>query len=287
MFWHRGYFFGINRMKKNLTIILILLTAAFWITVLLREKTHSIQKLQFEKIKKDLILEPSENKFIHPTLDSINEVNKKIVSFFCDDLEVKIWENGHRFKLNGKIFYEKPNNFNMGVNSIFGKELELGANDNVFWYWSRRDRNPGLYWSSYEDFNKTRLKTPFNPMFMKSTLGLEIIDYKNASIKENEKDIMITYERLDSMNRPIFFSIFVKKENPSIDGFLVTSKDGANLVECFIERKNNLPVKIHYNWHEENRMMTMYFSNPKVNTNINSSLFVIPQIKPKTNMADE
>lgn len=221
-------------------------------------------------------------------ITEVNQKNQEFKTFFCDEVDIRIWENGHRFKLFGEIAYEKPNGFRMEVSSIFGHELDLGSNNQEFWYWSRRDRHPGLYWAIHEDFGKTRLKTPFNPMFMRSSLGLEVLDPVSAKIVTNEKDIMLTYARESSMGDPILFSVFVNKAQKQIDGFLITDINGKTLVTCEIRSHvDGLPDKILYTWHEEERTMSLAFRNQKSNSRLRTTSFLMPSYKPKINMAEE
>ena len=176
----------------------------------------------------------------------------------------------------------------MEVASIFGNELDLGSSGQEFWYWSRRDRSPGLYWAIHEDFGKTRLKTPFNPMFMRSSLGLEVLDLIEPKIVTNEKDIMLTYPRESSMGEPLFFSVFVNKAEKQIDGFLITNTNGKTLVTCEIQSHvDGLPEKILYTWHEERRTMSLTFRHPRTNLQLRKTAFLMPNYKPKVNMAEE
>lgn len=273
-------------MKSILFAIFISVTSIMCCTIYVRESKINRPEIKLNTISRNL--ETPKKAVSNPVVNNVNQKNNLIKNYYCDDLEVRIWENGHRFRLSGKLAYEKPNNFRLEISSIFGTELDLGSNEKQFWYWSRRDRNPALYWAVYEDFNKTRLKTPFNPMFMRSTLGLESLSLTDAKITENEKNLMVTYPRLDSMGVRILYSVFINKERKQIEGFLITSLDGRNLVECEIQEWFvDKPSKINYVWHEENRTMSIYLNNPKTNFLISKENFLFPNYSPKINMADE
>jgi hypothetical protein len=173
------------------------------------------------------------------------------------------------------------------VSSILGKELNLGSNETEFWYYSKRDKDPGVYWAIYEDFNKTRLKTPFNPMFMRASLGFESVNAKGAKITESATQIIVTHPSEDSMGKEILYSVFVNK-NKFIDGFLITDLQGNTLVSCDIqERVNDMPSKILYTWEEEDRVMFMELKKSTINTINETSVFKMPGFTPKINMAEE
>jgi hypothetical protein len=223
----------------------------------------------------------------YPIVAETNAKNDLVNSFVCKNIDIKVWENGRRLKLSGQISYKKPKCFLFEVSSILGKEMNLGSNETEFWYYSKRDKDPGVYWAIYEDFNKTRLKTPFNPMFMRASLGFESVDAKGAKITESATQIIVTNSSEDSMGKEILYSVFVNK-NKSIDGFLITDLQGNTLVSCDIqERINGMPSKILYTWEEEKRTMLMELKKPNINAINESFAFKMPGFTPKINMAEE
>jgi hypothetical protein len=222
-----------------------------------------------------------------PLIKEINKKSAAINSLSCEDLEMKVWQGGHRYRLKGSLHYEKAANFRMEISSIMGKEVDVGSNSKVFWYWSKRDKSPGLHYASHADLNKTRLKTPFNPMFLRSTLGVEELPAKNCKIVENNKDFMLSYPRLNSSGDPIVFSVFVNKERKQIDGYVVVNKDGNTIASCEVQLyEGDVPVKILYNWREENKVMLLELNKPKINIVIAPATWEMPNYTPKINMAE-
>lgn len=244
-------------------------------TVLLEEKLESSQ---LSDIDSDLLL----------VIDKINKFNNSIIFFECEKLEVKIWENLFKLKLNGSLQYQKTNFFRLELNSIFGKELDLGSNESIFWYWSKRDIRPGVYWAYYGDFNKTRLKNPFNPMFVRATLGFEEIKINDALFFKNKDNYILSYKRLNSSGEKIIFSIIINKTNKQVDGFVISNENGKNLAACEIkERQDNFPTKILYKWNEENKIMSINIKKYCVNKKINEKKFHMPNLGEKINLAYE
>jgi outer membrane lipoprotein-sorting protein len=221
-------------------------------------------------------------------VQEINARNAKVKSLACENLDIKVWQNGLRYKLTGRLYSEKPTMFRMQIDSILGSEVDIGSNDKLFWYWSRRDKNPGVHYASYADYNKTRLKTPFNPLFMRSTLGIEHLPNTNVKVTDNGKDIMLTYPRENASGQPILFSVFINKERKHVDGFLVTDMKGKTLAACEIQEYNgDIPVKILYSWYEENKVLLMTLNRPQLNATISPTMWQMPNIQPKLNMAED
>lgn len=232
--------------------------------------------------------EPIKNKLELPQV--VKEINlkcSKIKNISFESIDLKLWQGGHRFRLDGTLYYEKPNNFRMEIFSLLGKELDLGSNKQNFWYWSRRDKTPGLHYASHSDLNKTRLKTPFNPMFLKSTLGIEELPSDNFQLVENQNDYMILYPRISATGEPINFTVFVNKERKQIDGYVVKNFAGKSIAACEIQQySGEIPSKILYTWYEESSIMLMQLNRVKLNGVILEKTWSMPNYSPKYNMAE-
>lgn len=222
-----------------------------------------------------------------PVFLDYNRLNETIQTFAAENITVKVWENGSRFKLSGSIHYEKPKRFRLKLRSLVGEELDLGSNDTVFWYWSRRDPRPGVYYAAHEDFYKTRLKTPFNPLFLRESLGLDTLDLTNAKVVEKGNEVMVVSLRKSATGRQVMYSMFLNKATNRMDGVIVSDTNGKPLASCQIAYNGNLPEKIIYEWHEEQRMLALEFKKPQVNVLISPKMWQLPDHKPHINMGEE
>lgn len=220
-------------------------------------------------------------------VSKVNQKNSKIESFSCDDVTIKIWRKNFAFKLRGSLFYEKPKNFRMNFYSVLGKELDLGSNKQHFWYWSRRDSYRALYYAKHEDFVQTRLKTPFNPMFLQKSLGLSQLAIEENEIVETEEQFLVTYNQKGSRGRTSLYSIIINKEHNRIEGTFITKKGELVASSEIKEFDQNLPRKILYTWHKENKSLLIEFENPVSNERIDSQLWKMPDLNSKVNMANE
>lgn len=217
-------------------------------------------------------------------INEFNHINSQITSFYNSNVSVKIWENNMRFNVSGTMCYEKPKCFRFKVRTLIGLEMDFGSNDNLFWYWSRRDVHPGLYYASYEDYHKTRLKTPFNPVFMRESLGLDQIDVSDAEITENEKYVIVTWQKISATNQKVLYSIFLNKSTKRMDGIVISSVSGQILASCETTYENNLPKKILYDWQEEQRSLILEFHGAVINRSLPKTFWELPSYHPKFDM---
>lgn len=222
-------------------------------------------------------------------IQRLNEKNARIKSISCDNVEFRIWQSGHRYKLTGKIHSEKPKNFRMQIASIMGPELDIGSNDETFWYWSRRDRDAGLHWAIHADFHKTRLKSPFNPLFLRNSFGIEPLAEDNVSFQENEMYLVPVYSMTDTRGLPIKFSVFLNKKTEQIDGYVISDNDGKIEAACEIQQYvGDIPVKILYNWCAEERTMQIVLHKPELNSVISPEIWAMPKNRlPMLDMAKD
>lgn len=270
------------------------LVSALILTTILTSVTIWVKLFDPQPTTRLIVIHQEEPEEIPPStkipdiIQEINDRKSQIHSMVCEDIRVKIWQGGMRFRLFADLFYEKPLNFRMRIESNFGNELDLGANEEIFWYWSRRNKYPGLYYACYEDYHKTRLKTPFSPIFIRQTLGLEEIDMEGAKLLDTSTDLIVVHERTNSMGNPVLYSTFIDKSTRRIDGFMVTHIDGKPIASVEIRKwHNDLPAEILYVWHEEDRALLLEIKRPRANVEISESSWTPPNYRPRINMAEE
>jgi hypothetical protein len=231
---------------------------------------------------------PVPTETIPPLVKEIDLRNDDVRSMSCDHVSVKIWGRGSRVKLSGSMYYEKPKNFRFRLKSIVGAELDIGSNKDQFWYWSKRDRSPGLHFAAHEDLPKCRMKTPFTPMWMIESLCLGTIKTEGVKVVKRGPKWLISESLKDSLNRPIIKTTYVNSTTRQIDGYTVRNADG-NL-QCLgevLDWNQDLPSQILYVWGEENVSVLLDFSKPVANQPPSTSLWTIPEIQPKIDMTKE
>lgn len=223
---------------------------------------------------------------IHPVLKIVNERNEKIKSFVCEDIDVRIQRDGSFYKLDGVMMYEKDRNFKLKVSSFFGTELDMGSNDKQFWVWSKRMKPKStMFFADHDDLYKTRLRTPFVPLWIMSALGYRVIDPDEVTYTETDKYLILSRNVVSPTGQPLIKKAYIDKKTNLIVAYYLYDMSGTEITVTQIAYSGNLPKRIYMRWNEENVIMDFTFNNPRTNISINPKNFKLPNYKNKIDMA--
>ncbi len=78
--------------------------------------------------------------------------------------------------LRANIAFEQPRNFRLRaqLSQFTGSELDIGSNDELFWFWVKRDEQPAVYYARHDEFatSPARDLVPIEPNQLTEALGL-------------------------------------------------------------------------------------------------------------------
>lgn len=77
--------------------------------------------------------------------------------------------------LRGNIAVERPNRVRLQASTaLTGPEVDLGSNDELFWFWVRRNNPPALYFSRHDQYagSAAQQVLPIDPQWLLDALGL-------------------------------------------------------------------------------------------------------------------
>lgn len=86
--------------------------------------------------------------------------------------------------INANFAFEKPMKLRFRAGSFLGQEVDLGSNQEQFWFWVRQMPNPSLFYARHDQFaaSSMRQNLPIEPHWIPESLGL--IDINAASAIE-------------------------------------------------------------------------------------------------------
>jgi hypothetical protein len=218
-------------------------------------------------------------------IDGINYHNSKI-SNIQTYVSINIVDNP--FILRGYLCHQKELYFRMEVNSTIGKELDIGSNLNVFWFWSRRMRPPTLYYAHHQNLYNTRLKTPFHPLWMMECLNIGKINSYDYVFK-NDEYLLIVEIRKSTLNRLVKKKTLIDTKKKIVVGHYLSDLEDRNIasaeiIEFQVINELLIPKKIKFCWYEENKILYWNLYQTRINININSSNWLMPNYRNSINI---
>jgi len=227
----------------------------------------------------------------HPVIIAINNINRN--NSMINTVQLSINLRLHKkiiYNLNGNLFYQKDKNIRVSIKNRFGTlETDIGSNDQYYWFWSRRMNPPDLYYGTQEGIAKSRLKTPFHPMWMIETLGVGKIDTANARVVKKDNFWAILEPRISTQGEVITKVTVIDPEHSRIMGHYILNSLGTLIVSTEVIAFYNingqyLPKNLNTIWHEENIALEWEFSNPIINQGIAPSMWAMPYHKNMKNI---
>jgi hypothetical protein len=114
---------------------------------------------------------------IEQVVEVVNRNNSQIRSFSADRASISV--PGYPTLGTTFIAFERPKRFRMRAGTgVLGPELDLGSNDDLFWFWLKRNEPPGVYFCRHDQFatSQARLAVPFDPEWLVEVLGVAEFD---------------------------------------------------------------------------------------------------------------
>ena len=120
------------------------------------------------------VLPPSPS--IEQVIQAVNQNNSRIHSFTANNamLSGPGWPT-----LRASVAFERPNRLRLvGATSLTGREIDLGSNDQLFWFWVRRNQPAAIFFARHDQFaaSPMRQTIPIEPAWLMEALGTTELD---------------------------------------------------------------------------------------------------------------
>lgn len=130
---------------------------------------------------------------------AVNQNSAKINSLRSDNATLGVsnvagWANCN-------LAYQRPQNVRLiGTANMMGRVVDIGSNDQQFWYWSKFEEPPQISYSSLADYASSPLrdKIPVDPIWFPEALGVVEInpaDVIEGPIVQPDKTLLIVTRR--------------------------------------------------------------------------------------------
>jgi hypothetical protein len=121
----------------------------------------------------------------------LNRNTERMTSWRCMNVAISSrGPLGLPVKLSAMLAVEQPRNFRLLASLGANNEVDLGSNDERFWFWISRFKPPGVYTARHDqmDVALRRFPIPFQPDWLVEALGVVPLDESEFTMQPHETD---------------------------------------------------------------------------------------------------
>jgi|GEM_PF-161046 len=108
-------------------------------------------------------------------LGAVNQNTSRIRSFSSNNASISVPGMPAAPLLRGNLVAQRPQRFRLQASTaLTGPEVDLGTNEELFWFWVRRNQPPALYYGRHDQFvgSSAQQVMPVEPAWFLSALGM-------------------------------------------------------------------------------------------------------------------
>lgn len=271
-------------MKKLILALVFFgaLACLYWF--LTKPRTSPVYLSPADQISKQKNPQPRHE--IYSIVEEINARNAKIRSIYIADMPIKMQQGRITAKVSGELAMEKDKNFRLKVtHRLTGKEMDIGSNSSVFWFWSKRMDPPALHYAKHEDLTKTMLRTALNPNWMMESLSVGNINMENIEIAKFKGYWAVIQSRSGASGESVTVMTLIDPTQKVVVGRYLYNTNGRMIASTEYQGFSGaIPSKIFIIWYEEAITLEWDLSGAQINAGISPAFWVMPDMRNKIDM---
>lgn len=204
----------------------------------------------------------------------LNDNASRLRCLRCEDLELSVSMGLKPLpSLHGTMVCQQPRNFRMTAGVFSKPEVDLGSNQDEFWYWVRHGDNVQIH-CAYKDLQEGRVRRipfPFQPDWLMEALGMATYGPASRYELKDEPPVLKLVEHARSpQGTPVRKVIVLRRRPvqvpaPQVTDFLLlddaTGKEicSAHITESQMDRSGGglVPKRVVLSWPEQKLKLTM------------------------------
>ncbi|MFO1019531.1 MAG: hypothetical protein U0903_02345 [Planctomycetales bacterium] len=224
----------------------------------------------------------------------INQNIAKTPRWRCTDVRISAHGRlGLGMQLSAMLAVEEPKNFRLVAHSAGGlTEVDLGSNEERFWFYVRQADQPGVYTAKHEQTEEAMkyLPLPIQPEWFAEALGVIPLNAEEVELKPHEKNPRLAYlvsTRQNGGQKPVQLVSVVDKSRGLIMEQRLSSPKGEVIATARMSNHKQhpesgavIPYQVDINWPQAKMGMTMVLGRVDIDdTPFASQTFDMPQLK--------
>ena len=226
---------------------------------------------------------PGETPSAQQLVAYLNNNGQRVQAIQCNQVSIDAKQGNQTAPgLDGLMVCQKPRNFRLKAKVIGQPAVDIGSNNQEFWYWiSKVEPVPYVFHCNYDELDKgnVRLPFPFHPDMIVSALGMGEYDpSKQYEVKVNQQNIELVepvavYQGKQVRKSTVFQRKAISQGKYQVAGHILRDIQGREICNATVyEVQQNretgaiLPQRIKIVWPEEKMEMLLRLNDMQVTT---------------------
>jgi hypothetical protein len=182
--------------------------------------------------------------------------------------------------LGGQMACQKPRDFRLKANVLGQPAVDIGSNNQEFWYWISKAEPPYVYKCSYAEMakGKVRMPFPFQPDMVLTALGVAEYDPRgNYQIKAAPRTLELIQDAVGPMGQPVkkvtvFNRVVAQPGQPQVLAHALRDSKGVLICQAHVHKVQVdrvsgavVPTRVTIEWPAQKISMKMDLSDVQVN----------------------
>lgn len=218
----------------------------------------------------------------------LNENASRVRSLRVNEMNVTCKMGIQSFDLRGLMLVEKPRNFRMKAKVLGSDMVDLGSNNDEFWYWIAKNQPPYQFYCPYKDMQGAFIPIPFQPEWIMETMGLGSYGPAERYTLQTNADTVRLVEKGTSPEGKAVRKVIVLRRHevraptPQVTAYLLlddaTGQEicSAHISQTQVDRATGaiLPRRVELRWPAQNASLTLVLNGVAINPALPQTAFV-------------
>lgn len=238
---------------------------------------------------------PSATPTANDLVNYLNDNARRVQCLECRDVDLDCRQGVQPVGALGMMICQKPKNFRMTAKVLGNTEVDLGSNDQEFWYWIGKAQPPYLFHCGHQEFARGNVKMPFpfQPDWIVEALGISEYDSaKQYQVITKPKTFELVEQAVTPQGQQVRkVTVFSRSANQvQVAAHILQDTKGkeicrAEISEVTFDRGTGaaIPKRVRMIWPEQQLEMKMKFDkvmvNPRIEPDRTARLFTRPAMQ--------
>lgn len=214
-------------------------------------------------------------------VEYLNANARQVQAIQCNRVAMDCKQDRQAVGLDGQLVCQKPRNFRLKAKVVGQPAVDIGSNENEFWYWISKADPPYVFHCGYPELSKgnVRMPFPFQPDMVVAALGMQEYDPN----KQYEVNVTPrTYELIEQTTSPqgqpvkkitVFDRVQANGTRPQVIAHVLKDAQGREICSATVYEVQQLrpsgaivPHKVKLVYPAEKMEMTLRMYDTQVTT---------------------